>query len=170
MTALYATVWTALVLFVVAEAGRTRFAGPHGPAAWARPSLLLGACFMAAHVLIALGLQYGWNHELAVSETAKQAAAVYGFEWRGNIYVSYAFVLLWFVEGWKWRLGSAGGRSQMVTWIWRGFFLLIIANGAVVFATTPWSRAFGTLVVAALVWAWWPGLGRRQARQPFAFR
>jgi hypothetical protein len=156
--ALYATVWAALALFAMAEAGRSRFANDRGPASWARPALLTGACLMVTHVLIALGLRYSWNHDAAVAETARQAAAVYGFEWRGNIYVSYAFVLIWALEVWRWRSRQIAAWVEPATWAWRGFALLIIANGAIVFATTTLSRAAGTLVVAALIWAWWPRL------------
>lgn len=163
--ALYATIWAALVLFVVAEAGRNRFADETGPAVWARPALILGALLVTAHVLLALAMRYGWNHDLAVRETARQAATVYGFEWRGNIYVSYAFVLLWFTEAWRWpgEPQRRASRSCTVTWAWRLFCFLVIANGAVVFATTSAGRLFGALLVAALLWVWWPqrAQGRR---------
>jgi hypothetical protein len=173
--ALYATIWTALALFVAAEAGWRRESelGARGPRAWAWPALVLGAALMASHVLIALGLRYGWNHEAAVAETARQAAAVYGFEWRGNIYVSYAFVLFWFVEVWRRRARMAASvqRPGLLTWVWRSFFFLIIFNGAIVFATTPWSRALGALLVAALVRVWWPDASRTIAdRFPLASR
>lgn len=156
--ALYATIWLALTLFVLAEAGRGRVAHHRPPARWAWPALMLGAALLIAHVLIALSVRYGWNHERAVAETAKQAAAVYGFEWRGNIFVSYAFVLLWLAEGVRWR----GSPSRAVpgppaaAWAWRGFFLLIIFNAAVVFATSLASRLLGTVLITALLWAWWP--------------
>jgi hypothetical protein len=153
MTALYATVWIALALFATGEAGRLR-AGADRPAArWARPVAAAGALLMIAHVLVALALRYNWDHDRAVSETARQAASVYGFEWRGNIYVSYAFVALWVAEVWRWR--SPSPRSRTVTWIVRAFFLTIIFNGAVVFASAP-GRVAGITIVAALVWVWWP--------------
>jgi hypothetical protein len=156
--ALYATIWIALALFVAAEAGRRRLSDRDRPAAWARPALILGALLMTTHVLIALASRYGWDHDAAVRETARQAATVYGFEWRGNIYVSYAFVVLWFVEIWRWPVPADRDAAPTTTigWALRGFFVLIIFNGAVVFATTVWSRALGSLLVAILVWAWWP--------------
>ena len=122
---------------------------------------------MTSHVLIALASRYGWDHEAAVRETARQAASVYGFEWRGNIYVSYAFVLLWFVEIWRWRSAPIEGASPAgaVVWALRAFFFLIIFNGAVVFATTRWTQILGLLLVGGLVWAWWPaGLLPRTSR------
>jgi hypothetical protein len=157
-TALYATTWMALALFVAAEAGRQRLSPPDRPAAWARPALILGVLLMVCHVLLALGFRYGWNHDAAVRETARQAAAVYGFEWRGNIYVSYAFVVLWFVEVWRWpaRADRGTAATDGIGWALRAFFFSIIFNGAVVFATTAWSRALGVVLVTGLVWAWWP--------------
>jgi hypothetical protein len=155
--ALYTTVWTSLALLVTAEAGRQRLSDGDRPAAWARPALILGALLMTGHVLLALASRYGWDHDAAVRETARQAAVVYGFEWRGNIYVSYTFVLLWFAEAWRWPISSdRGGATTTIEWARRAFFFLIIFNGAVVFATTAWSRALGMLLAAILVWGWWP--------------
>lgn len=81
--ALYGTIWMVLALFVLAEAG-THLAR-HRPAAWAWRASILGAVLAAVHVVLALGVRYGWNHDRAVSGTARQAAALYGFEWRGSI-------------------------------------------------------------------------------------
>lgn len=173
MTAsLYATIWIALVLFVAAEAGRSRFADELGPARWARPALALGAVLLVAHVLMALHMRYGWNHELAVRETARQAATVYGFEWRGNIFISYLFVLLWCAEVVWWR-GQPGhaARSRVLLWAWRGFFFVVIANGAVVFAMSPAARLFGGLLMGVLWWAWWPSRAQsREHRSPLVYR
>jgi len=165
---LYATIWIALVLFVVAETGRGRFADRSGPPPWARPALGIGALLLVAHVAIALHHRYGWNHELAIRETARQAASIYGFEWRGNIFVSYAFVLLWCAEVVLWRGHSLrrSARSQVLLWAWRGFFFVVIANGAIVFATTTASRILGGLLVTALVWAWWPASAEQGRRIP----
>jgi hypothetical protein len=162
---LYATIWTALVLFAAAETGRSRFADQFGPARWARPALGAGALLLVLHVLIALHLRYGWDHELAVRETARQAATVYGFEWRGNIFVSYAFVLLWCAEvvWWRSRPPEDTAAARVLFWAWRGFFFVVIANGAVVFAMSPIARVAGGLLVAALVWAWWPTSARSRA-------
>lgn len=133
-TALYATIWAALALLVVGIVKRS--AAAYGA----------GAALAIVHVLIALGFTYGWNHERAVEATARQAAEVYGFAWRGSIYVSYAFLLLWAIDAW---------RSQALTrtWIVRAFFLIILFNGAVVFAR-PLARVAGVIVATALVWAW----------------
>jgi hypothetical protein len=40
-------------------------------------------------------------------------------------------------------------------WAWRVFVLMMVANGAIVFAR-PAARPFGAMLAAALLWAWWP--------------
>ncbi len=141
---LFATIWVALVLFAVAEAGKARFATAGRPARWARPAWITGALLAIGHATIALAIRYRWDHEAAVRATAEQSAALYGFGWRGSIYVNYVFLALWLLAAWSWRHQA-----------WRAFVLVMIVNGAVVFAR-PAARPFGALLVTALVWAWWP--------------
>ena len=157
--ALYATIWIALALFAIGEAGAARLARRNRPAAWAWRASLLGAAFALLHVLIALATEYHWDHDAAVSGTARQAAALYGFEWRGSIYVSYAFLLCWFAAAACTRGRSAvkAPGPRRLTWVWRGFALIVIANGAIVFTRPAW-RPLGVLLVAALLWSWLPCL------------
>lgn len=154
--ALYATIWIALALFVAADVGRTRLASSRGPASWAWTAWTAGGLLTIVHMLIALDLRYGWDHELAVSETARRSAEVYGSAWRGGLYVNYLFVLAWFGESWRWRRAERRHRrlSPVVTWALRAFFLLIIANGAIVFAVHDAGRVAGVLIVAVLAWSW----------------
>jgi hypothetical protein len=146
-TALYATIWFALALLAIAVIVDARVK-PSPP--WARVAYAAGAALAVVHTLIALGTTYGWDHERAVAETARQAGDVYGFSWRGSIYVSYAFLIVWAIDAW---------RQQAITrrWVVRAFFLVIIINAAIVFAS-PAGRVLGVLVVAALLWAWRPRL------------
>jgi hypothetical protein len=163
----------ALALFAAAEAGRTRFRRDSQTPAWTWLALLAGAVLIAFHAALALGVRYGWDHEQAIQETAQQAGAVYGFEWRGNIFVSYAFIALWFLVVWIRRHERKGSRLRSrpdtapnnlpdpralpaMAWAWRLFAFVMIANGAVVFATTRATQLLGMLIVAVLVWAWWP--------------
>ncbi len=154
--ALYATIWIALALFAAAEAGRTRLASPQGSASWAWAAWTAGGLLVVVHVLVALDLRYNWDHALAVSETARRSAEVYGSAWRGGLYVNYLFVLAWFVESWRWRRAERRHRrlSPVVTWALRGFFLLIIANGTIIFAVHAASRVAGVLLVGVLLWSW----------------
>ena len=70
--------------------------------------------------------------------------SLYGFAWRGSLYVNYVFLALWLLAAWTWR-----------HWAWRAFVLTMIVNGAIVFAR-PGARPLGAVLVAALLWAWWP--------------
>jgi hypothetical protein len=142
-TLTYATIWSALVLFV---------AGQH----WRRPIVwLLGALVCATHIAIALSWRYGWNHDLAIRATARQTAAVYGIEWGGGVYLNYLFVAIWMIEGLWWALRPAAYplRPQSLKWATRLFYLVIIVNAAVVFAGGP-GRLAGVLLVACLLATW----------------
>jgi hypothetical protein len=155
--ALYATIWAALACLALAEAGKRRLARDGRPPQWAWTAFAAGATLAVVHVLIALSARYGWDHEAAVSNTASQAAAVYGVGWRGSIYVSYLFLCVWIAEAWRWRQRPAAVAQlpTALTWTGRAFVLLIIVNGAIVFAS-PAGRIAGLAIVAALVWAWRP--------------
>ena len=140
---LLVTIWVALALFAAGEAGKGPLAVNGRPPWWARPVWIAGAVLAIVHALIAFDVRYDWNHDAAVTATAAQAADLYGFAWRGSLYVNYAFLALW-LAAWAWR-----------HWAWRAFVLLMIVNGAIVFAR-PAARPFGAVLVAALVWVWWP--------------
>lgn len=165
-TALYGTIWIALALFVIGEAGNGPLAGRDRPAAWSWMVSILGAVLAALHVLIALGIRYKWDHDAAVIGTARQAAVLYGFEWRGSIYVSYLFILGWFAASAYARGRSPAKRLKpsRLTWAWRIFSFIVIANGAIVFARPPW-RALGVAIVGVLLWSWLPSASLRLRRR-----
>lgn len=145
---LFATIWLALALFVLAEAGKGPLGAEDRPAWWARPAWICGALLAIVHAVIAFAVRYGWDHEAAVRATAAQAAGIYGFGWQGSLYVNYVFLVLWLLLAWTWR-----------HWAWRAFVVMMIVNGAIVFAR-PAARPLGVLVMAVLVWAWWPRRSR----------
>jgi len=148
---LFATIWVALALFVAAEAGKGPLQASGRPPRWARPAWISGAILAIVHALVAFDVRYGWDHDAAVTATAAQAADLYGFAWRGSLYVNYAFLGLWLLAAWTWR-----------HWAWRAFVLMMIVNGAIIFAR-PAARPLGAMLVAALLWAWWP---RANAARP----
>ena len=63
--------------------------------------------------------------------------------------MNYAFLGLWLLAAWTWR-----------HWAWRAFVLMMIVNGAIIFAR-PAARPLGVLLVAALLWAWAPAYRRQ---------
>jgi hypothetical protein len=141
---LFVTIWVALVLLVVAEAGKGPLATGGHPPTWARPAWIAGALLAVVHSLIAFAVRYRWDHDAAVRATADQAARVYGAGWNGSLYVNYVFLALWLLAAWSWR-----------HWAWRAFVLTMVVNGAIVFAR-PAARPFGIVLTAILLWAWWP--------------
>ncbi len=148
MTFLYLTIWAALALLVAAEIGKGPLARDGRPARWARPAWLAGGALAIVHAVLALAIRYHWDHALAVRETARQGAAVYGFvgvvarDFSPAIYVNYLFLALWITLAWRWR-----------NWWWRFFVLVMVVNGAILFAR-PAARPFGVLLIALLLWAW----------------
>jgi len=135
---LYSTIWVALALLVTAEAGKSLRPG----ATWIRTATIVGAQLGIIHALLALAQRYNWNHALAVTATAQQAAAVYGYEWPGSIYINYIFLAVWLTVGWRLR-----------HWVWRVFVLTMVVNGAVVFVR-PSARPLGVVLVAVLLFVW----------------
>jgi len=149
---LLGTIWVSLALFVAGERGRLR------GAAWALRVWTLGAVLCAAHMLVAFLAVYGGSAETMVEETARQTASVYGLAWGGGAYVNVLFLASWIAEVVWWRAAPAAyqGRPPLVTWLLRGFYFVIILNGAVIFAHGA-GRIAGALLVAAWMWIVWSG-------------
>jgi hypothetical protein len=145
--ALYASIWIALVCFVLGEAGK--------PRRWAWRVSLTGALLCVFHIVLAFGYRHGWSHEAAVRETARQTASVYGLDWGGGVYVNYVFVAVWLTELTWWRARDVqyARRSPPVKWVTRAFYFTILFNAAVVFATTS-GRLAGVALTTALMWIW----------------
>jgi hypothetical protein len=175
--ALYATIWVALALFVLGEAGKpapmsARGADRSEPRASARAAELalatavawriwaLGALLAAVHIPIAFAARYQWSHLAAEQETARRTAEMFGVYWAGGVFVNYLFIAAWLVEAWWWRARPAGyaRRPAWLVWPLRAFYLVIIVNAAVVFAS-PIGRWPGAVLVAALIWIWRPRPG-----------
>ena len=97
----------------------------------------------------------GGSRASAVAVTARQTKAVYGLDWGGGVFANYAFVAVWAFDAWRWRAGLDRHGSDPLTWPIRIFFLVMIANGAIVFVTGPrWM--IGAAIVVTLLWVWRP--------------
>ncbi len=145
------TIWTALVLYVAGEYGRSQPV----PAAWVRPVWLLGALVYLAHVAAAFGIHHAWSHAAAYDYTAARTEAFLGIAWGGGLWANYAFTAVWVAEGvwWRFRPASHARRSPAWTTAIRSVFFFMIANGAVVFVDSS-RRLLGVAILAALVWIW----------------
>lgn len=153
-TALFATVWCSLVLFVAAQHGLRRATRGSRPPAWVHAANALGLALSVAHIALAMGSVHGWSHAAAAHATAIQTESVYGWRWGGGLLVNYLFVIVWAIDAWS-RSRTSGsifdGAGPM--WALRIFYAVIIVNAAVVFARGP-MRPAGLVLVAALAAAW----------------
>jgi hypothetical protein len=78
---------------------------------------------------------------------------VFGVGVGWGVYVNYLFFAVWLADAWSWRVARPASRPRVLTWSLRAFYLLIILNGAVIFAA-PARRGLGLLIVGLLIWAW----------------
>ena len=155
MLALYLTIWAALVLFAVGETGRSfpRHRGASQPA-WAWWAFTLGLLLAIVHTVLAFDVVHHWVHGDAVRSTAAQTEAVFGVAAGWGVYVNYVFLAVWLVDAWWWRAAShVDDRPRALTWALRAFYMLIIVNGAVVFASGA-RRILGILIVSWLARVW----------------
>ena len=117
-----------------------------------------------AHVALAFHLVYAWDHDTAVTATARQAADRFGWGWRGAIYVNYVFLALWIADVCWWWLAPASHASRPAALETARFalFAFMFINGAVVFAS-----GFGRLVgIAAVSVALAASIARRRRIVP----
>ena len=149
-----ATIWLALTLYVGSEIVRAGRRG--GQDTLARALNTAGCAAFLAHVACAFQFYHHWSHAAAYADTARQTEAYFGWRWGGGLYFNYAFLLLWLgqvIAAWT-RPFRAPPTSAWWVWVTRGFILLMIVNGAVVFARGP-IRWFGLLLCLALGVCWW---------------
>ena len=146
------TAWLAFGLYVTAE----MIAGRHFPGAFRMFRWLssLGCAALLAHIGCAFQYRHGWSHSAAYADTARQTAALTGWNWGGGIYLNYLFALVWFaavVRLWSGRTPEVqrGWRLRMV----RAFFLFMFLNAAVIFVHSP-ARWIGLALCLILVAGW----------------
>ena len=145
VAATYLTIWVALTLFVLGEVGRSK-----GARHWARALSAAGLVLALVHTVLAFDVFHQWSHTDAVLSTAQQTQEVFGIRFGAGVYVNYLFFAVWLLDLVLWRPVGAPSRG---VWILRAFYLLIIFNGAVVFAS-GWRRLAGMVLVAVLVGVW----------------
>ena len=154
------SMWLALSGFVAAHWG-FRHAGSTAHGRWPLTAYWVGAVLALAHTLAAFRWHYDWSHTQAVTATAKQTTEVFGLNWGGGVWVNYAFLVAWLVDA-GWRTGRPRRYVAVSTgtWVLRGFYFIIIANGAITFVAWPMNLV-GAGLVAVLAWCWRPTGGGR---------
>jgi hypothetical protein len=155
MLELYLTIWIGLTLFVLGETGRS-FAttGTRAPA-WAWWTFSAGLVLTIVHTLIAFAVVHNWVHGDAVRGTARQTEAVFGVAVGWGVYVNYAFMAVWFADAWGWRAAPSHRRPAPLVWTLRAFYMVMIFNGAIVFASGA-GRVLGIALVSWLCICWAP--------------
>ena len=153
---LHLTIWCALACFAAAESGKRRVRLGRA-VRWIGPVSAAGIALLVAHIGLAFHMRYGWSHDAAVVETARQTASTFGLNWGGRVWINYLFALVWAVDAWHWlvRPTRAAARPRALEWALRAFYLTIVFNGAVVFVTGA-RRALGVLLTLWIAWAWRP--------------
>ncbi|HEX7859428.1 MAG TPA: hypothetical protein VF773_03820 [Verrucomicrobiae bacterium] len=160
-----ATAWIAFGFYVLSQVALRGPSVGSGRRAWWLSAA--GWVVLVVHFGMAFHFRYGWSQEAAVVDTARQTAAMTGFNSGVGVFVNYAFGMLWLVDlvvsgrgkvggmgsmGSMGRMGSMGG---MKNWVWfvRAVFLFMFVNAAVIFVASAmkWVGVFGCLV---LVGAW----------------
>lgn len=155
MRSVYLTIWLALALFAAGEVGRARLPARVG---WPWYASAAGLVLAILHTLLSFDVVHGWSHDDAVLNTAMQTRAVFGVAFGAGVYVNYLFFVVWLVDLVWWRhAGGIDRRSQWPALGLQAFYLLIIVNAAVVFAS-GWRRLGGATLVLVLLAAWRHGL------------
>ena len=148
---LRATIWLSVFAWAATEVLRQSRSDrqPRARAVWTS-----GAVLLAVHTAIAFQFWHGWSHAAAYESTAQQSAALTGVAAGWGLYLNYALVIVWLADAaWWWR-DAAGyhARSRALDTGIFAFFLFMMVNGAVVFATSP-MRVAGALAVVLAVLA-----------------
>ncbi|MDP6581163.1 MAG: hypothetical protein QF681_10945 [Vicinamibacterales bacterium] len=149
------TIWLALALYAASQLVRRRTTASTGMSGLSL--LAAGWASFLVHVILAFDVHYGWSHTTAYAETAAQTEALVGLRWGGGLYFNYLFGLVWLAEltWWNREQESYLQRAAWIELTVRGFFLFMIANGAVVFVESP-QRWLGAVIVGVLLVAWRP--------------
>ena len=145
------TAWLSLLLYVVSEgaAAKKRMTGR-----WLLSAA--GCVALLAHIAFAFHYQYQWSHSAALLETARQTAALTGFNSGSGIYVNYAFATIWIADvmgSWR-RRNDPEPLSRRWVVFRRAFFLFMFFNATFVFVphSTRW-LGLVCCVVLVVLWA-----------------
>lgn len=129
----------------------------------ARPAWTAGCVLYLAHVAAAFHYAYHWSHSMAVHETARQTAALFGVAWGGGIWFNYLFTVVWTADVLWWHWAPIQW-SRRPAWIGRavhGYMAWMFVNGAIVFPQGP-SRWVAAALALLLLVLW----GKRSIARP----
>lgn len=168
MLILRISIWIALVAWLAGPASALVGRRHGGWQRLARWLWALGCAAFLVHVAAAFHFVHGWSHAAAHAATARDTAAVTGFDSGAGLWLNYLFTALWLADvvAW-WRLGVDGYRQRSAAWTIAvyGFMAFLAFNATVVFEE-GWVRTGGILgsVMLAVLVALRLGRRRRPAR------
>ena len=142
------TIWLAVFAWAATEVLRSR-----GRRETARLVWTSGAALLAIHIALAFHYWHGWSHAAAYEATALQSEQLTGVASGWGIYLNYALLAVWSADAvWWWAAPLAyDSRSRAVDRAVFAFFLFMMVNGAVVFATTAMRYAGAAAIAIAIV-------------------
>lgn len=97
----------------------------------------LGFVALVGHFLTAYA-HLGWSHGAVLAHTARETERVIGWRFSGGVWGNYLFALCWGLETVRqWRRDDRLVRTSVWTYCLHGYLLLVVVNGAIVFAKGP---------------------------------
>jgi hypothetical protein len=99
---------------------------------------------------------------MAYLETARRTKEVVNLNWGGGLFVNYLFALAWLSDVLWWWIAreTYEKRPCWLTTIYHAFFIFMVFNATVVFASGP-VRWLGIAICAGLGVLWWIPLQAR---------
>jgi hypothetical protein len=146
----YATISAAWILYLTALAAWLAVRPRIARLAW-----IVGCLFYLGHVVAAFAFHYGWSHQAAYRETARQTAELFGFVYGGGIYFNYVFTLIWLADAvWIWfSPESYRRRPRWISIAVHAYLAFLYFNATVVFGG-GWIRWSGVAATISLS-VWW---------------
>ncbi|MEO0415072.1 MAG: hypothetical protein AAF226_08990 [Verrucomicrobiota bacterium] len=122
----------------------------------ARMFWTVGAMALFIHAGLAYGVFYQWDHQIALSETAKQTERLMGVSFSAGLYANFLLIIVWVADCALWWGATAGSYAKRPKWqiiLVHGFMALMMINGAVIFVEGPrkWLGAI-LLLVPMVFW------------------
>jgi len=113
-----------------------------------------GCLMLFVHVACAFQFVHHWSHRTAYEATARQTAAVTGFDSGSGVYVNYAVMAAWLCDVLWWWLAPSRheSRSRTAEWLLQGFLAFVWFNAIVVFGhgATRWLGSTAWLLLVVL--------------------
>ncbi|MEX0700489.1 MAG: hypothetical protein WD069_00185 [Planctomycetales bacterium] len=116
------------------------------------------------HVLAAFHFVHDWSHAAAYAHTARQTAAVIGWEWGGGLWANYALTAVWAADVAVWWGRGRAPTPAARAWGWfvHAFLAFMVLNATVVFGPWWW-KPLAAGYAALLAAAWRQGVSRKLA-------